>query len=126
VTSRQSVGFSFWQPSQLRQSARGVGHQYRRNSRGHPLGFRCFCGRLRRRGKERKPKPPIVNLIFSVQGDPQSIPARIVGLPNADNAIKALVETEPANRLFAGLTGDEHLVTNHAQPIRTTLSMCSR
>jgi hypothetical protein len=56
-------------------------------------------------------KPPIVNLIFSVQGDPQSIPARIVGLPNADNAIKALVETEPANRLFAGLTGDEHLVT---------------
>jgi hypothetical protein len=62
-------------------------------------------------GKERKPKPPIVNLIFSVQGDPQSIPARIVGLPNADNAIKALVETEPANRLFAGLTGDEHLVT---------------
>ena len=62
-------------------------------------------------GKERKHKPPIVNLIFSVQGDPQSIPARIVGLPNADNAIKALVETEPANRLFAGLTGDEHLVT---------------
>jgi hypothetical protein len=62
-------------------------------------------------GKERTPKPPIVALTFSVNGDPQLIPARIVGLPNADNAIKALVETEPADRLFAGLTGDEHLVT---------------
>jgi hypothetical protein len=62
-------------------------------------------------GKERTPKPPIVALTFSVTGDPQPISARIVGLPNADNAIKALVETEPANRLFAGLTGDEHLVT---------------
>jgi len=62
-------------------------------------------------GQDRKPRPPIVNLSFSIQGDPQSIPAQIVGSPNTNNAIKAVLETEPASRLFSALSGNNHLIT---------------
>jgi hypothetical protein len=62
-------------------------------------------------GQGRKSRPPIVDLSFSIAGDPQSIPARIVGAPNTNNAIKAALETEPANRLFSALSGNNHLIT---------------
>ncbi len=62
-------------------------------------------------GQERKPRPPIVDLSFSIEGDPQLIAARIVGAPNTDNAIKAVLDNEPANRLFSALSGNNHLVT---------------
>jgi hypothetical protein len=62
-------------------------------------------------GQERKPRPPIVDLSFSIDGDPQPIPARIVGAPNTNNAIKAVLDTEPANRLFSALSGNNHLIT---------------
>jgi hypothetical protein len=59
-------------------------------------------------GHERKPRPPIVDLSFSIEGNPQAIPARIVGAPNADNGIKAVLETEPADQLFAAFSDDRH------------------
>ena len=62
-------------------------------------------------GQERKPRPPIVDLSFSIEGDPQSISARIIGAPNTNNAIKAVLETEPANRLFSALSGNNHLIS---------------
>jgi hypothetical protein len=62
-------------------------------------------------GHDRKPRPAIVDLSFSVEGDPEPIPARIVGSPNADNGIKAALEARPAYELFAALGSDEHLVT---------------
>jgi hypothetical protein len=62
-------------------------------------------------GQERKPRPPIVDLSFSIKGDPQPIPAQIVGAPNADNAIKAVLEPDPASRLFSALSEYSHIVT---------------
>jgi hypothetical protein len=66
------------------------------------------------RKKDRTPRPPIVALSFAFAGEPQPVPARIVGAPNADNAIRAMLETQPATRLFAALYS--------AQPIMISLS----
>jgi hypothetical protein len=62
-------------------------------------------------GHGRKARPAIVELGFSIEGSPQAIPARIVGAPNADNGIKAMLETDPANQLFAALSTDAHLIS---------------
>jgi hypothetical protein len=50
-------------------------------------------------GKGRKARAPIVNLSFSIEGNPQVIPAQIVGAPNDSNGIKAFLQTEHANQL---------------------------
>jgi hypothetical protein len=55
-------------------------------------------------GHDRKARAPIVELNFSVDGDPQPIPARMVGLPNADNAVKALLDEASANKLFTAFS----------------------
>jgi hypothetical protein len=62
-------------------------------------------------GHDRKPRPAIVDLSFSVEGDPAPIPAKIVGSPNTDNGIKAALEAQPAYQLFSALGNDAHLVT---------------
>jgi hypothetical protein len=62
-------------------------------------------------GHQRKPRPPIVDLSFSIEGNTQAIPARIVGAPNADNGIKALLETDAANQLFSAFSDDRHLIS---------------
>ena len=58
-------------------------------------------------GAERKPRPPIVDLNFSIDGDNHSIPARLVASPSANNAVRAVLEAEPANRLFSALSGEK-------------------
>lgn len=50
---------------------------------------------------KRKPRPPITNLSFALQGVSDPIVAEIKGVPNAANGIVALIEAEPASRLFA-------------------------
>jgi len=60
---------------------------------------------------ERKARPAIVDLTFSIEGNPQTIPARIVGAPNADNGIKAVLETESAKQLFSAFSDDTHILT---------------
>jgi hypothetical protein len=62
-------------------------------------------------GRERKARPPIVDLSFSIEGNPQTIAARIVGAPNSDNGIKAVVETESAYELFSAFSDDTHMLT---------------
>jgi hypothetical protein len=62
-------------------------------------------------GHERKARPPIVDLSFSIEGNPQTIAARIVGAPNADNGIKAVLETESAKQLFSAFSDDAHILT---------------
>jgi hypothetical protein len=62
-------------------------------------------------GHERKARPPIVDLNFSIEGNPRAIPARIVGTPNASNGIKAVLETESANQLFSAFSDDTHTIT---------------
>jgi hypothetical protein len=49
----------------------------------------------------REPRPPIVGLSFSVNGDATPINAAIVGTPGVANAIRAVLDDEPAQRLFA-------------------------
>jgi hypothetical protein len=62
-------------------------------------------------GHERKARPPIVDLSFSIEGNPQTISARIVGAPNADNGIKAVLETESAYQVFSAFSDDTHTLT---------------
>jgi hypothetical protein len=62
-------------------------------------------------GHQRKARPPIVDLSFSIEGNPLAIPARIVGAPNGDNGIKAFLEMDPANQLFSAFSDDTHILT---------------
>jgi hypothetical protein len=48
----------------------------------------------------RNPRAPITVLNFAVDGDNQPITTKIVGEPNAANAVRAVLEAEPAMRLF--------------------------
>lgn len=50
---------------------------------------------------KRRPRPPITDLSFTFEGVTEPIVAAIQGAPNADNGIVAMLEAEPANRLFA-------------------------
>jgi hypothetical protein len=52
--------------------------------------------------QDRQPRPPITALSFTVAGNAEPISARIVGPPSAVNAIRAIIDTEPAARLFSG------------------------
>jgi hypothetical protein len=49
---------------------------------------------------KRKPRAPITDLRFTLNEIREPIVAAIQGAPNADNAIVALIEAEPASRLF--------------------------
>ena len=62
-------------------------------------------------GHERKPRPPITDLTFSIEGDPQPIVAQIVGAPNAANGIKAFLEANSAAQLLTAFSDDSHLIT---------------
>ncbi|MBV8334767.1 MAG: hypothetical protein JO358_04820, partial [Alphaproteobacteria bacterium] len=50
---------------------------------------------------KRTPRPPITSLTFALQGVAEPIVAEIRGVPNPANGIVALIEPEPATRLFA-------------------------
>lgn len=62
-------------------------------------------------GKERNARPPIVDLSFSIEGNPQAIPAQIIGAPNGSNGIKAFLQTEAANRLLSAFSDDSRVIT---------------
>jgi hypothetical protein len=49
---------------------------------------------------KRTPRAPITDLSFVLTGTPEPIVAAIQGVPNADGGIVALLEAEPASRLF--------------------------
>jgi len=55
-------------------------------------------------GRERKARSPIVDISFSIEHDPQAIPAKIVGSPSLDNAIRAVLDSEQADRLFTAFS----------------------
>ena len=61
-------------------------------------------------GKVRKPRSPIVELGFLIKGESEAISAEIVGSPNADNGIKAMLDTAGASKLFTAFS-DTKLVT---------------
>lgn len=49
---------------------------------------------------KRTARAPITDLSFTLEGSPDPIVAAILGTPNADNGVVALIESEPASRLF--------------------------
>ena len=58
----------------------------------------------------RKPRPPITQLSFTVHGAADPIDAEIKGEPNADSGIVALLQAEPASRLFAEFQTERPIV----------------
>jgi hypothetical protein len=48
----------------------------------------------------RNSRPPIAQLSFTVKDDIQAIDAKLVGTPNTANAIRGVIDNEPATRLF--------------------------
>ena len=55
-------------------------------------------------GHTRTARSPIVEMSFVVEGEAEPIRARIVGSPNADNAITAMLDTQPASMLFTAFS----------------------
>ena len=51
--------------------------------------------------RKRKARAPITDLSFAFDSTAELIVAAIQGAPNADNGVVALIEAEPASRLFA-------------------------
>jgi hypothetical protein len=52
------------------------------------------------RQRSRMGRSPIAAMEFIIAGDPQSIAVHIVGAPNQDNAIRAVLETEVGTKLL--------------------------
>jgi hypothetical protein len=63
-------------------------------------------------GRERKGRAPIVEMIFSIAGEPEPIPARIVGPPNQDNAIRAVLEMQSAGKVFTAFSESKLITIN--------------
>jgi hypothetical protein len=55
----------------------------------------------------RNPRPPISLLSFTVKGDVQPINTKLVGTPNSANAIRGVIDSEPATRLFEAFRARE-------------------
>jgi hypothetical protein len=63
-------------------------------------------------GRERKGRSPIVEMAFSIAGEPEPIPARILGAPNKDNAIRAILEMESAGKVFTAFSESKLITIN--------------
>jgi hypothetical protein len=63
-------------------------------------------------GKARTPRAPITQLSFTVADDPQPIPAQLVGKPNADNAVRATLDTGRASNLFYAFSNEHEIAAN--------------
>jgi hypothetical protein len=59
---------------------------------------------------KRKPRPAITQMSFAVAGTADPIVADIRGVPNADNGIVALLQPDPASRLFAQFQTERPIV----------------
>jgi hypothetical protein len=59
---------------------------------------------------KRKPRPAITQMSFAVAGMADPIVADIRGVPNADNGIVALLQPDPASRLFAEFQTERPIV----------------
>jgi len=69
---------------------------------------------------KRKPRTPITRLSFTLPGVADPIVAEIHGVPNADNGIVALLQSEPASRLFAEFQTERPIVISLQYADRAT------
>jgi hypothetical protein len=69
---------------------------------------------------KRKPRVPITQLSFTLDGGVDPIVAEIRGVPNVDNGIVALLQPEPAGRLFAAFDTEQVIVISLQYADRST------
>jgi hypothetical protein len=60
-------------------------------------------------GKTRTPRVPITELSFSVEDDPEPIPAHLVGTPNSDNGVRGILDLERATKLFEAFSYEREI-----------------
>lgn len=61
-------------------------------------------------GHKRTPRPAMTQMSFILTGMPDPIVADIRGVPNADNGVVALLQPEPASRLFAEFQTEDPII----------------
>jgi hypothetical protein len=59
--------------------------------------------------KIRTPRSPVSEIAFTVDEDPELIPAQIVGAPNKDNGVRGTINLPQAMKLFSALSNDRHI-----------------
>jgi hypothetical protein len=60
--------------------------------------------------KKRVPRPPITELSFTTQDDPNPVEARLIGSPNAYNGIRAALDLERGATLMRSISEDRWIV----------------
>jgi hypothetical protein len=60
--------------------------------------------------KKRVPRPPITELSFTTQDDPNPVEARLIGSPNAYNGIRAALDLERGATLMHSISEDRWIV----------------
>jgi hypothetical protein len=60
--------------------------------------------------KKRVPRPPITELSFTTQDDPNPVEARLIGSPNAYNGIRAALDLERGAALMHSISEDRWIV----------------
>ena len=63
-------------------------------------------------GRKRTGRSPIVEMVFAIAGETDPIPAHIVGAPNQDNGIRAVLDTAPAGKLFSAFSEARPITIN--------------
>jgi hypothetical protein len=61
------------------------------------------------KGKTRTPRSPVTELAFTIDEDPELIPAQLVGVPNKDNGVRGTIELVRATKLFNALSNERQI-----------------
>jgi hypothetical protein len=61
-------------------------------------------------GKTRTPRATITQLSFTVEDNPEPIPAQLVGTPNSDNGVRGTLDVGLATRLFYAFSNEREIV----------------
>ncbi len=59
--------------------------------------------------KKRTPRAPITEMIFTTEDDAEPLSAQLVGAPNKDNGIRAVLDLARATKLFEALSNDRRI-----------------
>ncbi len=61
-------------------------------------------------GKTRTPRPPITELSFTLEDDPEPLLAELAGAPNKDNGVRGTLDLDRAAKLFQAFSNEDRIV----------------
>lgn len=63
-------------------------------------------------GKARAPRSPIVELSFTIEDNPEPLPARLAGAPNKDNGVRGTLDIDRAAELFKAFSNEDQITAS--------------